>query len=82
MQLIRALRYKYQNFLFFGEGRTFHEKSVVAVEAGKYLGFVYFENDFQVSSPEQIKFFINRYSDNRDAHTIIRTQLRKKEQGF
>ncbi len=77
MQLMRAWRYKHQNFLIISQGRVFNEKSVVAVEGGKYLGFGYVENDFQVTNPEQLKFFINRYSDNRDVHTIIRTHLRK-----
>jgi DNA polymerase III subunit epsilon len=77
MQLIRALRYKHQNFLILGQGRAYNEKSVIAIEAGKYLGFGYVENDFQAINPEQLKFFIRHYSDNRDVHTIIRSQLRK-----
>ena len=79
MQLMRAWLYKHQNFLIVGQGRVFNEKSVVAIEGGKYLGFGYLENDFQVTNPEQLKFFINPYSDNRDVHTIIRTHMRKNK---
>jgi DNA polymerase-3 subunit epsilon len=77
MQLMRAWRYKHQNFMIIGEGRRLNEKSVVAIEAGKYLGFGYVENDFQATNPEQLKFFIKQYSENRDVHTIIRTHIRK-----
>ena len=77
IQLIRKWRYKNQNFFILDEGRSRNEKAVVAVEKGRYIGFGYMDNDFAVSNPDQMKFFIRNYNDNRDVHRIIQRHLQK-----
>jgi DNA polymerase-3 subunit epsilon len=75
IQLIRRWRFENQNFFILGEGRTVDEHSIVAVENGKYTGFGYIDNDFEITNPEQLKLFIRNYEDNRDAQRIIRRHL-------
>ncbi len=75
IQLIRRWRFENQNFFIVGEGRTVDEHSIVAVENGKYVGFGYIDNDFEITNPEQLKLFIRNYDDNRDAQRIIRHHL-------
>ncbi len=75
IQLMRKWRFENQNFFIVGEGRNRNEQSVVAVEQGRYIGFGYMDSDFAVTNPEQLKFFIQKYSDNRDAHRIIHRHL-------
>jgi DNA polymerase-3 subunit epsilon len=75
IQLIRRWRFENQNFFIIGEGRTVDEHSIVAVEGGKYVGFGYMDNEFEITNPEQLKLFIKNYDDNRDAQRIIRRHL-------
>lgn len=78
IRLIRKWRFENQNFFLLGTGRNKNEQSIVAVEHGRYLGFGYVDNDFSASSPEQLKFFIKSYADNRDIQRIIRRHLQRE----
>jgi len=75
IQLVRRWRFENQNFFIVGEGRSIDEHSIVAVEDGKYIGFGYVDNAFEVTHPEQFKLYIKSYSDNRDVQRIIRRHL-------
>ncbi len=75
IQLIRKWRYKNQNFFILDEGRNRNEKAVVAVEKGRYLGFGFLDNEFNATTPDQLKFFIRNYNDNRDVQRIIQRHL-------
>jgi len=79
MQLVRKWRYENQNFFIVGEGRTRNEQSVVAVERGRYIGFGYMDAEFAATSPDQVKFFIKNYADNRDVQRIIQRHLHKAQ---
>lgn len=79
IQLIRKWRYKNQNFFILDQGRNKNEKSVVAVEKGRYIGFGYIDNDFSVTSPDQLKFFIRNYDNNKDVQRIIQRHLQKTQ---
>ncbi|MEO8087169.1 MAG: exonuclease domain-containing protein [Bacteroidota bacterium] len=76
-QLIRKWRYENQDFFIIGDGRGKHEQSVVAVENGRYIGFGFMDRELTSTSPEQLKFFIKNYADNRDVQRIIQRYLHK-----
>jgi DNA polymerase-3 subunit epsilon len=78
IQLVRRWRFENQNFFIVGAGRRLDEHSVVAVENGKYIGFGYIDNSFEVTHPEQFKLYIKNYTDNRDAQRILRRHLEAK----
>ena len=77
IQLIRKWRYKNQNFFIVDEGRNKNEKAVVSIEKGRYTGFGYLDNEFPAASPDQIKFVIRNYNDNKDVQRIIQRYLQK-----
>jgi DNA polymerase-3 subunit epsilon len=76
-QLIRRWRFENSNFFILGNGRNREEKSVVAVENGRYIGFGYLDSGFTVDSPDQVKFFLKNFADNRDVQRIIRRHLQQ-----
>jgi len=78
IQLVRKLRFENQSFFVIDEGRNGGEQSIVAVEKGRYIGFGYVDNEFTVANPEQLKFFIQNYADNRDVQQIIQRYLNKQ----
>ena len=78
IQLLRKWKFENQNFFIVGTGRRMDEHSVVAVENGKYIGFGYIDHSFEVSHPEQMKFYIKNYDDNHDAQRILRRHLEAK----
>jgi DNA polymerase-3 subunit epsilon len=75
IQLIRKWRYKNQNFFILDEGRNKNEKAVVSIEKGRYVGFGYMDREFTAYSPDQLKFFIRNFNDNRDVQRIIQRHL-------
>ena len=75
IQLIRKWKYENRNFFILGEGRNRSEQSVVAVENGRYIGFGYLDTAFSAENPDQFKFFIKTYADNRDVQRIIQRHL-------
>jgi len=77
IQLVRKWRYKNQNFFILDEGRNRNEKAVIAIEKGRYIGFGYMDNEFAATTPDQLKFFIRNYNDNRDVQRIIQRHLQK-----
>jgi DNA polymerase-3 subunit epsilon len=77
IQLVRKWRYKNQNFFILDEGRNRNEKAVIAIEKGRYIGFGYMDNEFAAAAPDQLKFFIRNYDDNRDVQRIIQRHLQK-----
>jgi DNA polymerase-3 subunit epsilon len=76
---IDSLQYKSPNFMIIDNGRSINEKSVVHIENGKYVGFGYYETEFNNSDPETLKDFIKYKQDNKDINRIIRNYLSKSK---
>ena len=72
---IKSLEYQNPNFMIIGSGRTNTEKTVVHIEAGKYVGFGYFEPEFTGQSVDILRDVVVPRQDNRDVHRIIRYHL-------
>jgi len=79
LSAVKKHMYDRPHFLIIGEGRKLEEKSIVAVENGKYLGFGFFEPEFVSGNPEELKSFIQPGYDNPDIHRIIRAHLKKRK---
>lgn len=78
-QLIEKNSYNNRNMLIIDKGRTLDERSVVLIENGKYIGFGFYNLNFQVNNPEVLKSIINPMQNNRDAQHIIHSYLRKNK---
>lgn len=77
---LKSLEYHHQNFIIIGTGRAVHEKSLVLVERGKYIGFGFFDPDCTGNSIEELKEMIQPREDNRDVQRILRSHLQKNRQ--
>lgn len=71
------LQFKDQNFILLDKGRSQNERSVVVVEQGRYLGYGYADTDLPTNSIEELKEQIDRYPDNRNVRSIIKSFLGK-----
>ena len=69
---VDSILFQYPNFMIIGKGRTSTEKTVTHVEAGKYIGFGFFDTEFTDINPETLRDFVKTRDDNRDVHRIIR----------
>ncbi len=74
--MLDELSYNWQNFYIVDSGRNDHEKSVVKIENGKYLGFGYIDADCIGNDIENLSDVIKIYPDNKDVQQIIRTYLK------
>jgi DNA polymerase-3 subunit epsilon len=77
IRAVKSLKFKHQNFMIIGNGRSTEEKSVIHVERGKYRGFGYFTPEFTVASPASLIDFVVERQDNRDIQRILRQSVRK-----
>ena len=78
-KLIEALTYEKENIILVDSGRRLDEFSVVMIESGKYRGFGYVDASESISDPEQVNDYINKYSDNHDIQSILRSYLKKNK---
>lgn len=67
------------NMLIIDGGRNMHEKSVVKIHCGKYIGFGYFAPSFIKDNPGIFHECITQYPDNREVQQIIRQYLRNNK---
>ncbi len=74
---IATMKFKHQNFLIIGEGRTTDEKSVIHIEKGRYRGYGYFTPEFTPAEPNSLIDVVVSRQDNRDVQKILRQSLRK-----
>ncbi len=79
MKALSAFYYQQKNMLIIDKGREEHEKSVIQLENGKYIGFGFLNTETSYLQMEDITDCIRIYEDNRDVQQIIRTYLNRHE---
>ena len=77
-QAIESLQYEHDTFVVIGKGRNEGEKSVVAVQNGRYLGFGFVDESFSATGFEDFKEVIKPFLDNKDVQQILRGYMRTK----
>ena len=65
--------------LIIDKGRENHERSVVQLENGKYIGFGFINTEESYLQLDDIRDCVRMYEDNRDIQQIIRTYLNSHE---
>ncbi len=79
MKAMSAFYYRQKNILIIDKGRENHERSVIQLENGKYIGFGFMDTESSYLQMEDIVNCIKIYEDNRDVQQIIRTYLNGHE---
>ncbi len=74
---VKSYQFKHQSFFIVDVGRADHEKSVIKIENGKYIGFGYLDIEHDQFTPDILDSVINIYKDNKDVQQIIRSHLRR-----
>ena len=78
-KMILAFQTENESMAILGAGRAHDESSVVWIENGKYMGFGYFNNSFDLTHTLELKSFIKHYEDNQDIQRILQMYLRNKK---
>jgi DNA polymerase-3 subunit epsilon len=71
--------YENKHMLLIDRGRDVDERSVILIENGQYMGFGFYQLNFQIHNPEVLKSIITPMQNNRDAQHIIQGYLRKNK---
>jgi DNA polymerase-3 subunit epsilon len=79
MKVIADYDFGIKNLLIIDAGRNQHEKSVIKIENGKYVGFGYFAPSFVADNPSVFHECITQYPDNREVQQIIKQYLRNNK---
>ncbi len=74
-KVLSHFEYDHENFLIIDAGRSPEERSVVAVENGRYLGYGYLMPDESYLQVEDLLECIQKREDNRDVQALIRSYL-------
>ncbi len=75
---MRQHQYPIDSFLVIGEGRHINEQSIVCVENGRYLGFVYIEKNMEYNL-EMIKDGLKYSMEGMEAQKILISYLKKNK---
>lgn len=78
-QFLETYRFENQHFLLIDKGRKTGERSAVWIENGVYKGYMFYNLNFQINSPEILKNCIIPMQDNRDCKRIIQNYIRKNK---
>ncbi|MEZ4874581.1 MAG: exonuclease domain-containing protein [Flavobacteriaceae bacterium] len=74
-----ANSYANKHMLIIDKGRDIDERSAILIENGKYIGFGFFNLNFQINTPEVLRSIITPMKNNRDSQHIIQSYLRKNK---
>lgn len=78
-EAIEGLALEFQNVIIIDRGRDVDERSVVAIEGGKYLGYGFADLSLLDYSVEWLKNCITPRMDNRDVRSILRGYLSRND---
>ena len=79
LEALEAIKADSQTYILLGKGRSYQEKSVVLVEAGKYKGFGFYEEDQAFESVAAVRDVIQDYPDSPDVQRIINQFVEKRQ---
>ncbi|MCV9929129.1 exonuclease domain-containing protein [Flavobacterium sp. LS1R49] len=68
-----------KNMILIDRGRTVSERSAVVIENGVYIGYVFYDLNYQITNIEILKNIIIPMQNNRDVKSIIQNYMRKSK---
>lgn len=78
-EFIRNNTFDNQSLVIIDRGRTIDERSAVVIENGVYLGYAFFNLNYQVHNMDILKNILVPMEDNKDVKKIIQVYMRKKK---
>ncbi|MDN3723872.1 exonuclease domain-containing protein [Aequorivita sp. SDUM287046] len=68
-----------QNLLIIDRGRVIDERSAIYIENGIFMGFGFYNLNYQINNPEILKSIIIPMCDSRNAQHIIQNYMQRKK---
>ena len=76
---LKTYSYLEQNVIIVDRGREVDERSAVLIENGVFVGFGFYNLNYQINNSEILKSVITPMQNNRDVQHIIQSYLRRKQ---
>ena len=77
MDALKSMEYEHFSFLIVDKGRNEHEKSVVKIEKGRYIGYGYISSAGIAEDLELLKKCVHQEEDNHEVQQIIKGFLKR-----
>ena len=78
-QFISEVLFENKNMIVMDKGRNINERSAVVIENGVYIGYTFYDLNYQIRNIEILKNILIPMESNRDSKTIIQNHLRKSK---
>lgn len=78
-EFIQKNEFQNQNMIVIDRGRNLQERSAVLIENGIFIGYTFFDLNYQVNNIEILKNIVIPMKNNRDSKNIILGYLQKKK---
>ena len=75
---LRTINFPHKKMIIVDKGRFVDEKSVILIEDSNYVGYGYFNLNYQITNFEVLDSLINRTKPNKVYNKIIINYLNKK----
>lgn len=76
---LKTYNYQGQNLIIVDRGREVDERSAILIENGIYVGFGFYNLNYQINNSEILKSVITPMQNNKDAQYIIQSYLRRRQ---
>ncbi len=76
---LKNYSYQDQNLIIVDRGREVDERSAILIENGIYVGFGFYNLNYQINNSEILKSVITPMDNNKDAQYIIQSYLRRRQ---
>lgn len=67
------------NLVIIDRGRTINERSAVVIENGNYIGYCFYDLNYQINNIQILKNILIPMENNRDTKNIIQGYIRKSK---
>ena len=78
IKIVNEYSFKDENFVLLDKGRTLDEKSIILVEARKYVGYGYIDQTTQANSLEEIRDIVKNKNYYPDMNDFVRGWIKNK----
>ena len=79
MEFVNKNSFESQNMIITDKGRNISERSAVLIENGVYIGYTFYDLNYQIHKIEILKNIIIPMQNNRDTRNIIQSHIRKSK---
>lgn len=76
---LKTYSYQGQNVIIVDRGREVDERSAVLIENGTFMGFGFYNLNYQIHNSEILKSVITPMQNNKDVQYIIQSYLRRRQ---